>query len=113
MITQPPSSKHSAALAAWLVQRVKGMKQVILGYPKPRSVLTNFPLPDPLDNGTFSATRQVLLSMAAMEVADSFRLAVFEMGMFAATGDVHLQNKPNYRLTALHISCSPKHHALQ
>lgn len=26
MITQPHSSKHSAALAAWLVQRVQGMK---------------------------------------------------------------------------------------
>lgn len=105
MITQPPSSKHSAALAAWLVQRVQGMRQVILGYPKPRSVLVTFPLPDP-HAGAFSATRQVLSFVAAVKVAQSFQLAVFEMGMPAVPGDMTaIQGRLDS--DCLKIPCSP------
>ena len=95
MITQPASSKQSAALAGWLVQRLKGMKQVFLGYPKKRSVLVTFPLPDPRDDGTFSDTHLVLSSMAAAEVGESFQLGVFEMGMYATTADQPLQQPPD------------------
>lgn len=58
------------------------MNQVVLGYPKNRSILGTFQLP--VDAGSFSATHQVLSSMAALEVEQTFQLAIFEMGMFAA-----------------------------
>ena len=83
MITVPPESMRSIALAVWLVQRLRGMKQVVLGYPKKRSVLVTLPLS--VDHGSFSATRQVLSSMTATKVEERFELAIFEMGMFAAT----------------------------
>ena len=93
MISVPPLSNYCTAVGAWLVQRLRGMKQVVLGYPKNCSVLVTFPLP--VDDGSLSATHQVLSSMTAIEIEESFQLAIFEMGMFAATK--HLT--ANYTLT--------------
>lgn len=94
LIPQPRSSKQTAALAEWLVQRIKGMKQVVLGHPQPRSILTSIPLPDPADNGSFSATRLALLLMSVADVEDSLEIAVFQLGKidFSANALLRMQH---------------------
>lgn len=62
------------------------MKQVALGYPQERSGLVC--CPSPADNYTVSATCQVLSFMTGEELGESFQLAIYEMGMFAATSHV-------------------------
>ena len=84
LISQPPSSQHSAALTGWLVQRHKGMNKVVLGYPKKQSGLENYRQPA-------FGTHQMLSLMAAKELGQSLQLFIFEMGMFAATS--HMTTK--------------------
>lgn len=81
VISQPPSSQHSAALAEWLVHRHKGMNQVVLGYPKKQSGMANYPHPA-------FGTYQVLSLMAAKELGQSLQLYIFKMGILAATNHI-------------------------
>lgn len=89
VIGLPPWFKHTAALAGWLIQRHKGMRRVALGCPQE---------PIPEDDGTFSATHQVLSFMVAEEFGESFELVIFDMGMVAATNHISPQLQIDQRI---------------
>lgn len=104
LVTQPSSSQQTVTLVSWLVQRVKGIRQVVLGNPEPRSVLATIPLPDPADDGSYSKTHLLLFLLSFAEVEESLELVICQMGMLAASAitgvhaDVTSGTKENWSL---------------
>ena len=99
LITQPSSSQQTVTLVSWLVQRVKGIKQVVLGNPQPRSVLATIPFPDPADDGSYSQSHLLLFLLSFADVEECLELVVCQMGMLTATVVTgvlaHVTNGPN------------------
>ena len=107
LISQPPLSSHSDSLAKWVVKRIDGIKQVVLGHPKPRSVLATLPLPDPADDGSFSSTGPLLHLLSTTNVDEGLEVAIFQLGTSAAPVVLLLMHACVHLNSSCCSSCTP------